>query len=433
MAGMKAISPADLLIDTENPRLPQPNVGQREAMRELAKELQHKLLALAQDILQHGLSPGEMPFVLPLADNPQNYVVLEGNRRLVALKALENPDLFNGAVDSVVLAELRKLSKQYQESPVERVQCMVVKNREDARHWIELKHTGENAGAGVVRWGSDEVARFKARGGVIELHSQVLNYLQDRGCLTTEQRRQVKATSLKRLVDTPEVRAKIGIDLRNGEMVPLGNEKAVTKALQYVVEHLPAVKEIYTKDDRIAWAHNLPAEVVVKPGAGQHGDKGKAKKKAQPKKPAKSSTKPRETLIPDDCTLAVTDPRSRDIEGELRSLRLDDHPNAIAVLFRVFIELSVDVYGKAKKLPAGVQVKLRIKMQQVVDDLLKRQKLTQQQASPVRKALQKNSFLAPSLDLMNDYVHNENVFPAPGDLRAHWSSLQPFMVAIWSP
>src|SRR5436189_215030 len=107
MAEPRSIQPSNLLIDAENPRLPQPNTGQREAHRALAEHQQHKLLNLAKDIVRSGLDPSNLPIVTPANDDLKRYVVLEGNRRLVALKALENPDSLVGAVDNSVLGELR--------------------------------------------------------------------------------------------------------------------------------------------------------------------------------------------------------------------------------------------------------------------------------------------------------------------------------------
>jgi hypothetical protein len=100
----------------------------------------------------------------------------EGNRRLVALKALENPDSLVGAVDNDVLNQLRDLSRTYQTAPIKSVLCYCVKDRDEARPWIELRHTGENEGAGIVRWGSDESSRFRARNGQEEIHTIALNF-----------------------------------------------------------------------------------------------------------------------------------------------------------------------------------------------------------------------------------------------------------------
>lgn len=50
-----------------------------------------KLLRLANHIAENGLDPTELQLVTP--DGDSNYVVLEGNRRLTALKLLQKPDL----------------------------------------------------------------------------------------------------------------------------------------------------------------------------------------------------------------------------------------------------------------------------------------------------------------------------------------------------
>jgi hypothetical protein len=434
MSETLAIQPSNLLIDAENPRLPQPNTGQREAQRALAEHQQRKLVALARDVVQNGLNPADLPIVMATHDDLKRYVMLEGNRRLAALRALENPDSLVGAVENSVLDEIRVLAKTYQATPIEYVNCLVVKDREEARHWIELRHTGENQGAGIVPWGSDESARFRARSGQVEIHSQALNFLEIHGHLTPQKRREVPVTSFKRLLGTPEVRAKCGIDLQNGKLVELANPRRIAKALLYIVEDLASAKtrteHIYTREDRIAYANSMPGEVTVRPmmKRGKALFTGKKVRVARP-----SAPRVRDNLIPQDCVLNITNQRTSDIENELRTLSLENYTNAVSFSFRVFLELSVDAYIMTQKLQVSEDTSLAHKLQAVLEDLLAKQKLTKQQATPVRRAIQRDSFLAPSLTLMHKYLHNPFVFPAPGDLRAHWNSLQPFMVAIWSP
>ena len=438
MAETVPVPPADLLIDEGNPRISQPNTGQQKVLKALAQHLGPKLHVLAADIIGNGLDPSNVPIVIPFPGSQGRYVVLEGNRRLAAIRALENPETIVDAVSPSILRKIRRLSKDYQSNPVEPITCVVVKDREEARHWIELRHTGENAGAGVVPWGSDESARFRARTGPAEPHSQALDFLQQRGDLTPELRSKVPATSFKRLIDTPVVRDKLGVEVKEGVLFLLAAESKIARALMHVVNDLAnrttKVGQIYTLADRKQYAQRLPVGVVVK-ATKKSGDGVPATADSHPpptkaKKTAKTRKRPR--LIPRDCALNIQSGRIKNIEDELRKLSLEDHTNAVAVLFRVFIELSIDSYITANTLAISEDTGMQKKMAAVATDLVKRKKLTDKQRKPVSRACQKDSFLAPSVTLMHQYVHNPHVFPAPGDLRAHWDSLQPFFGAIWS-
>jgi hypothetical protein len=406
----------------------------------MAHDQQDKLLRLAEDIANHGTSPADLPIVMPYDGDAGRYVVLEGNRRLTALKALENPEVLGNAVSATVVKEFRKLSHLYQQNPVESIPCVLVKSREEANHWIELRHTGENGGAGVVKWGSDESGRFRARTGGAPAHLQVLDYLQKKGDLTPEARAKVPVTSLRRLIGTPEVRSKVGISIDDGKLMIDGDSKSVRKALMRIITDLSSgqikVGAIYSREQRVDYADAFPPDLTVTekrrapiPAEVEESPKGGGRQAVQARLP-----KPRRSLIPRDCNLSVGDRRVRAIEMELRHLDLETYTNAVAVLLRVFVELSVDVFVEANALMELTdQTPLGNKFLTAVDHLVARKKLTAQQAKPVRRAAQRDSFLAPSVLQLHQYVHNPSVFPAPADLRAHWDSLQPFISAIWAP
>jgi hypothetical protein len=183
MAKVESIPIDNLLIDTDNPRLEGSLQDQRAAICAVAVNQGPKLAVLAKDIVEHGLNPSDSLVVTQFEEGSHYFVVLEGNRRVAALKILEDPGLISGAVEDTIVSRFRKLSTQYKD-PVKEMQCVIVGERADATHWIELRHTGENDGAGIVRWAGKETARFRQRSGQKEPHLQVLDFLEGRGDLS---------------------------------------------------------------------------------------------------------------------------------------------------------------------------------------------------------------------------------------------------------
>ena len=68
-------------------------------------------------------------------------------------------------------------------------------------------------------------------------------------------------------------------------------------------------------------------------------------------------TTPRKTLIPTEFIISISHQKVNLIYDELKKLKVDDYRNAVAVLFRVFLELSVDHFIKNK---SSIKMRIRI-------------------------------------------------------------------------
>ena len=237
MAKLLEVPIDNLLLDEDNPRLITQSEDQLDTIREMASRQSSRLQVLAADIVKHGLDPSELFIVME--DEDGRYIVLDGNRRTTALKVLANPDVINGILTNGIFQNLQRLSDEYKSNPFESVLCVLVNDRDEADHWIELKHTSYQDGAGPLRWGPDEGARFRAMtGGVVDAETQALNFLQDHGYITPEIRNKLPTTTFRRLLRTPEVRDKLGLDWNDNQLHIVSEPNAVAKALMYVANDL---------------------------------------------------------------------------------------------------------------------------------------------------------------------------------------------------
>lgn len=108
-------------------------------------------LDLARKLLREGYATNELPLV---AEEDDAYVVLEANRRVSTLRALQNP-----ALAPKFENQLKQLIKRHQSEadalPAE-VHVMVSKSREAAAPILARLHIGQDK----KKWGLDEQARF---------------------------------------------------------------------------------------------------------------------------------------------------------------------------------------------------------------------------------------------------------------------------------
>jgi hypothetical protein len=108
-------------------------------------------------------------------------------------------------------------------------------------------------------------------------------------------------------------------------------------------------------------------------------------------------------------------------------LNLSDHPNAISVLFRVLLELSVENYIQQSKLvTVNSADKLARRVLRVAEDLYKIGKIDRKYFELLEKFPQRDALL--SADTLNRYVHSPNFAPSSDHLTALWDWMADFVV-----
>ena len=151
--GHKNRSIKRLHLDLRTPRLGRPAVDtEAEAMGRLLKEFGPKIISLARSIAEHGLNPTES---WAIVHEDGKYVVLEGNRRLVACRLLDNP---SKAPDPDTAATFERIKRgALTTGSYLNPSCVEFERRVNARYWIHLKHHGAGSGEGTAAWGPEMV------------------------------------------------------------------------------------------------------------------------------------------------------------------------------------------------------------------------------------------------------------------------------------
>jgi hypothetical protein len=435
----------ELQLDLKNPRFD--GLGnQREALEKIVQSQGAKLVNLAEDIVNNGMSPAHRMLVMKSpGKGTTDYIVMDGNRRLAALRILANPAVLDGmsGVGDITARKLRVLAAQFSVADVEPLDVFVCKDEGQARHWIEAIHTGENDGRGVVGWDGIATARYRGKNTSLK----VLDFVKAAGRLTAEELAALERfsiTNLDRLLGTPEIRDLLGLTFEGGDIFSDLPQAELLKPLKKVVNDIASkavtVGQLKGKDDRVKYIKSLKSDLPdLSKRTGTPEPLDRLSAHAQAKAHAKATTTAkakslldRKALIPGpgQAPLNINDHKLQQMCKELRRLPLDAYPVSVAASFRVFLELSLDHYGLEKKLNGyNADLSLKQKLQDVAAGL---------QAAGVGKrdlqafrALASNPDRALSIDRLHGVIHSRYALPTPQELRSGWAEVQVAFTKIW--
>ena len=424
-----------------------------------------KILRLAEHIATHGLDPTELQLVTP--DSEGSYIVLEGNRRLTALKLLTKPDL---CPEEKLLKSFFAAQAKLNGVLPTTIDCSVVNSRAEGDIWIELKHTGQNNGVGRVDWSSDIRDERRARQtGVQSIGRQIRELVKDNSHIFSasciKDVFSIDVTTLTRLFSSTPAQQAFALKIENKELVPVLDLRYIAPSVEFAVQMFVHegynVNDIRNDDDRKTFVSHIPPELspfklaeVAKhnknnpqaadesnlpPSSPYHPTEKAPKDK---KTYAKPSSKARKYLIP--WSLNIANSRINEIYRELRKgIEVQKFPNAAAVTFRVFIEVTCDDYIAIHKTgnnpvirddngkKVGEQDKLSTKIRAVSAHLANANLINVEQCKTISKRASSTDTVG-SVDHFNLFVHSSASAPIPSELKDIADEYKPFFEAIWA-
>ena len=446
----------ELLLDLDNPRLGSAS-SQSEALASIVSLNPGYFRNLMGSIRDYGLDPGDSLYVVRSEDG-QDFVVLEGNRRLSALKVLSNPDLLAGTdLPETTKKALVREASGFQPLEVEPLRCVRFDDRDEANDWIRRRHTGVAGGEGRINWKPLEIQRFSGDYTTID----VIDFVGRNASYSTTDWEKAqsalgggKSTNLSRLLESAAAQSHLGITVETepSRKTPIlgGEPKWALQVLKRIVDDIVKgtvdSRRLNTATDIEKYFANLPPELqpgrnttVAQPRAFKDislsGNDAKSQKQKPPIK-QRPAPRTRKTLAPKKHPFdAGKSTKLGMLLREASTLDTGKFPLSCAFVLRAIVELAVNDYLDANSLPRRRKGSVReFDLTKKADDVLKHIVSSGSGSSNDLRAfrtclLDKRS--ACSIQSLNGFVHNPYQLPTADALRAGWESTIPVLIAAY--
>lgn len=416
-------------LDILNPRHDTSIDTQEKIISHLVENDQVK--TLARDIAENGISPIDLVAVIEKPNG--RYTVVEGNRRVCALKLLNKP------IKSLTASKYFSRLKEDSNKIPKEIDCLVFENREDADIWIERKHSGKQDGKGTSDWDAKQKTRFNTRRGKADtnaLAQAILDYAVQNGFYPEDDTKRI-LTTVTRYVSNPYFRSTFGIrskSTNNKIMLDVPIEQ-FDNAIQLFCNdlkkgnvissrHNSKLIENYAKD----YINNLTSPTTRVP---EHTVEQKPESTIIEIIPVKTPRQPKDsahpnsriTLIPDTFIAPIKDAILRRIYGELKQILIDEQTLASAMVCRVFLE---NVYERFHfsviKTHNDMEVHRRIiNVISIIEKDTGLSKLQRNSLAALKK-LQSSTTNVLSPKVLGANAHGA-YYPQPSELKTEWDNI----------
>ncbi|MGD3144537.1 ParB/Srx family N-terminal domain-containing protein [Xanthomonas oryzae pv. oryzicola] len=421
-----------LLLDKTNARHDAMD-NEPEIIAQLLKK--EKAGEVARSIAEVGsLNPLERIGVVAHPVIRGSYVVIEGNRRVCALKMLNDPD----KAPESYKRKVQDFKSRGQPVP-SRIEVVQFDTEEEAEKWISMRHRGEDGGKGLRPWNVASKARHAEKVGgatVNQLAAGLVEYAVSAGLITADEHQDVPVTTLTRYLGNPIVRHTLGLASgKEAELdVPQAEFDSVLKV--FIRDSLP--KSVTGVEPRVhsrskaadwrAYANELTADgtapktrlaKAVPLKTQRSGGTKAAQRPANPDKRSKVVSSDFRYSFASDSILSR-------LYRELLSIDANEHSFAAAYLLRAFVERLVKQYAKRHNL--GFEGDLHNVIDRCVQHVNAHPPIAD--AKQLRSALQPlrgmvaDRYSRTSPDSLGSWVHGSSI-PTRAEINRRWDTLGP--------
>ncbi len=426
---------SEILLDQNNYRLG-PLDSQMDCITIMFNEFSSKMVKIAGHIAKNGLSP--KPVVVS-KDNQGRWVVRDGNRRMTALKLLNNP--------AEAPEQYQKIFQNLKTNAIrgmipEAIDCLTA-DESIIIEYRKLEHMGPQDGIGQVDW--DARAKDNLQADVdgkltYPLARAICDYLEKRG---VTEARSVSISNMQRLLQDTEVSKRLGIVWDGQNIKFAAVEDEVFNILKEIVIDFvrrgKKVNDIYHPPDREQYMNDLfgnrslkvptPLAKSVAPASGMRAAGGVPAQTKIAAKVKSSWDRPRVIQPGAGLPAPSTEAKLNTILAELRSkINVREAPVSASVLIRLIIERSVWYYITKYKVTYQKDELFHI-IEKVAEHMKVSKIINKQDYNQIRKMGNATELI--SAHTLNAWVHNSNYTPTPQDVCTFWDNIYPFLVKCW--
>lgn len=450
---IKEYSIEHLYLDQHNIRTPISDQDQNALIRDMFAN--EDAFELVKSYVQNGAFPDEFPIVV---EDGNKVVVIEGNRRLAALKALLRPEIvpaFEKRIRALENPEINKLRVVLSPDRESAVKHIANKHTIDFRRpWKPLRQAyfyksqldnGKTLTEIMNEFPEHDIPRFIK---MLEMH-HVAKSIEVNDSLKEKihNDRGFPITTLERFYTDKNVTAFLGVEFDDfGKIVGKIDKKEFEKGFKKIVEDIATgdidSRQYNSVKQRESYIKRLPEQ--LKPDISKGGNFTSADFKTQPalesreRKTSKASKRiPKGLFFQADVPYNLKSTSLRIVYNELRDITVGDFPNATHDLMRSFLECALVYYLKETdeyKLVSKHSThnpNLSEMLSFIVSEKCK--SISDNNVKQIANQIKADWAHSYSLERMNMVKHNENWNSNEKEVRSAWGKIEGLIKILLNP